>query len=139
MAIESDVLQPAVHFNEIGQVAITASNLARSRDFYQTVLGMHFLFDAGGMAFFQCGKIRFAIGTSPEKPPSGGTILYFRVADIQETHTLLAAKGVEFIQKPHLVAKMADHDLWIAFLRDPDGNPVGLMSEVPPAASPTAQ
>jgi hypothetical protein len=34
---------------------------------------------------------------------------------------------------------MADHELWIAFLRDPDGNPVGLMSEVPLAASPTAQ
>jgi methylmalonyl-CoA/ethylmalonyl-CoA epimerase len=139
MAIESDVLQPAVHFNEIGQVAITASNLARSRDFYQNVLGMQFLFEAGSMAFFQCGKIRFAIGTSPDKPSSGGTILYFRVADIQETYALLAAKGVEFIQKPHLVARMADHELWIAFLRDPDGNPVGLMSEMSLAASPTAQ
>ncbi|MGD1106590.1 MAG: VOC family protein [Terracidiphilus sp.] len=128
-----------VHLEEVGQIAVTVSDLQRSKDFYQSALGMQFLFDAGGMAFFQCGKIRSAIGTSPDTPSSGGTILYFRVADIHETHSLLAARGVEFIQKPHLVARMGDHELWIAFLRDPDGNPVGLMSEVPLAASPAAQ
>lgn len=112
-----------VKLDEIAQIAVTVTEVARSRDFYQNVLGMRFLFDAGSMVFFQCGKTRFAIGTSPDKPSSGGTILYFRVADIGETHALLAAWGVEFIQKPHLVARMADHELWIAFLRDPDGNP----------------
>ncbi len=125
-----------VNLDDIGQIAITTTDLARSRDFYQNVLGIHFLFDAGGMAFFRCGKIRFAIGTSPDRPSSGGTTLYFRVTDIHETHATLAARGVEFIQKPHLVARMADHELWIAFLRDPDGNPVGLMCEEPLTASP---
>ena len=127
---------PAVHLDDIGQIAITVTDLSRSKDFYQNVLGLQFLFDAGPMSFFQCGKIRFGIGTSPELPGSGGTILYFRVGDIHETHDLLAARGVEFMQKPHLVAQMADHDLWLAFLHDPDNQPIGLMCEMPRSAAP---
>ncbi len=126
-----DTTATEVHLDDISQIALTVSDLARSKDFYQNVLGMQFLFDAGPMSFFQCGRIRFAIGTSPELPSSGGTILYFRVADIQQTHDLLAARGVEFMQTPHMVAQMADHDLWLAFFRDPDGQPIGLMCEMP--------
>jgi hypothetical protein len=31
---------------------------------------------------------------------------------------------------------MPDHDLWLAFLRDPDGHTIGLMCEMPPTAAP---
>jgi methylmalonyl-CoA/ethylmalonyl-CoA epimerase len=124
-----------VHLDEIGQIALSVSDMARSKDFYQNTLGMKFLFDAGGMAFFACGRIRFALGASSTAITPGGTILYFRVADIEKTHELLAAKGVKFLQKPHFIAKMADHDLWLAFLEDPDRNSVGLMCEVPRAAA----
>jgi methylmalonyl-CoA/ethylmalonyl-CoA epimerase len=126
-----DSTQSAVHFDTIGQIAITVGDLARSRDFYQNALGMKFLFDAGNMAFFQCGNIRLMIGTSDQAGPRGGTILYFKVQDIQETYALLKDRGVEFEQAPHLVAKMPGHDLWMAFLKDPDGNILGMMSEVP--------
>jgi methylmalonyl-CoA/ethylmalonyl-CoA epimerase len=119
-----------VHFDRIGQIAITVNDLARSTDFYKNVLGMTFLFDAGNMAFFQCGEVRFMIGTSEEPGPRGGTIVYFKVKDIEETHTLLTAQGVEFQHAPQLVAKMPDHDLWLAFLKDPDGNVLGMTSEV---------
>jgi len=37
----------AVHLNEIGQIALTVRDLAESKRFYQEVLGMKFLFDAG--------------------------------------------------------------------------------------------
>ena len=120
----------SVHLQEIGQVAITVDDLPRARDFYRDVLGMRLLFDAGTMAFFQCGSVRVMLGL-PEKPgPSGGTILYFRVGDLDGTHAALEAKGVGFVQGPHLVARMPDHELWMAFLKDPDGNVLGLMSEV---------
>jgi methylmalonyl-CoA/ethylmalonyl-CoA epimerase len=120
-----------VHLEEICQIAVTVTDLARAKDFYQNVLGMKFLFDGGPMSFFQCGKVRFAIGT-PEKPASpGGTILYFHVRDIQEGYALLSAKGVKFVEKPHLIARMPDHDLWLAVFRDPDLNPIGLMCELP--------
>jgi methylmalonyl-CoA/ethylmalonyl-CoA epimerase len=42
--------------------------------------------------------------------------------------------GVEFVDEPHLVARMPDHDLWLVFLKDPDGNVLGLMDEVNRAA-----
>jgi len=47
---------------------------------------MKFLFDAGSMAFFQCGEIRFMIGASEDPAPRGGTLLYFKVQDIHRTH-----------------------------------------------------
>ena len=119
-----------LQLDEIGQVALTVSDLARSKNFYQNTLGIQYLFDAGGMSFFQCGRIRFALGTSDRPVSPSGTILYFRVPDIHVAHAQLAARGVEFIQAPNLVARMPDHDLWLAFLRDPDNNPVGLMCEV---------
>jgi methylmalonyl-CoA/ethylmalonyl-CoA epimerase len=120
----------SVQLNDIGQIALTVRDLARAKDFYQNTLGMMFLFDAGTMAFFQCGSIRLMIGLSEEAVPVGGTILYFRVLDIQKVHAALSEKGVVFVQAPHLVARMADHELWMAFLKDPEGNTLGLMSEV---------
>ena len=127
-----------VALDEIGQIAVTVTDLARSRDFYQNILGMHFLFDAGSMVFFQCGTIRFAIGTSGTSTAPSGTILYFRVPDIQSAHETLAARGVVFTRSPFRVARMANHDLWLAPFRDPDGNPIELMCELPHADSSTA-
>jgi methylmalonyl-CoA/ethylmalonyl-CoA epimerase len=43
---------------------------------------------------------------------------------------LLESRGISFVQQPHLVARMKSHDLWMAFLKDPAGNTLGLMSEV---------
>jgi methylmalonyl-CoA/ethylmalonyl-CoA epimerase len=121
--------QTQVQLNEIGQIALTVENLAEAKAFYQDVLGMRSLFDAGTMSFFQCGSVRLMIGTSEKQVEPGGTILYFRVAKIQEAHSSLLAKGVSFVQEPHLVARMKSHDLWLAFFKDPSGNTLALMSE----------
>ena len=125
----------AVHLEEIGQIALTAGNLEEAKVFYRDVLGMRHLFDAGTMTFFQCGTVRLLIGAAPpeaRKPAAGmeGTILYFRVKDIQAVHAALQEKGAVFVQEPHLVARMKSHDLWLAFLQDPAGNALGLMEEV---------
>lgn len=122
----------AVHLEQISQIAITVRDLARSRKFYEEVLGLKFLFDAGTMVFFQCGTVRLMIGSAEVGKPfvAAGTILYFKVADIDATHRILAEQGVSFIQPPHHVAKMPDHDLWMAFFTDPDENTLVLMSEV---------
>ena len=67
----------------------------------------------------------------PEKPESERftSALYFKVADIQGTRDSLASRGVIFETEPHRVAKMPDHELWMAFFRDPDRNLLGLMCE----------
>jgi methylmalonyl-CoA/ethylmalonyl-CoA epimerase len=56
------------------------------------------------------------------------------VDDIERAFQVLSSRGVTFEGKPHLIAKMPDHDLWMAFFRDPDSNLLGLMCEVRPPA-----
>ena len=119
--------EAAAHLKEILQVALTVDDVARAKEFYGGVLGMQFLFDAGNMAFFQCGTVRVLIGSGETK--QGGTTLYFRVPDLQAAHAALVARGVEFAQEPHVVARMPDHELWLAFIKDPAGNLLRLMEE----------
>jgi len=118
--------------SRIGQIAITARDVERAAAFYQDVLGLKLLFKAPpGLAFFDCGGVRLML-SRPEKPefdhPS--SILYFAVPDIQAAHLSMKAHGVHFEDEPHLLAKMPDHDLWMTFFRDSEGNLMGLMSEV---------
>jgi methylmalonyl-CoA/ethylmalonyl-CoA epimerase len=121
----------AVHLDDIGQIALTVANLDDARTFYRDTLGMKFLFDAGTMTFFQCGSVRLLIGAAEQGiAPASSTILYFRVPDIQGAAAALRDKGVVFLQEPHLVARMKSHDLWLAFFKDPAGNPLALMCEV---------
>jgi predicted enzyme related to lactoylglutathione lyase len=83
------------------------------------------------MTFFQCGPLRLLIGTGEQGMGAGsGTIIYFRVPDIQAAHTALRGQGVAFLSDPHRVARMKDHDLWLAEFKDPSGNTLALMSEI---------
>ena len=58
-----------------------------------------------------------------------GSVLYFKVEDIEARHRELIARGVEFINEPHLIARMPDHELWMAFFKDTEGNTLALMCE----------
>ncbi|MEX2121455.1 MAG: VOC family protein [Pirellulales bacterium] len=118
----------------IGQIALVVSDLERASRFYRDALGMRLLFEVPGMAFFDCAGIRLML-TLPEPGKSAGTnsVLYFKVAEIQGAHDALGARGVAFVGPPHKIARLADHDLWMAFFRDPDQNLLALMSEVPHA------
>ncbi|MGB6686304.1 MAG: VOC family protein [Terracidiphilus sp.] len=122
--------QNEVGLQDIAQIAFSVPNLAEAKVFYQDVLELKFLFEAGTMAFFQCGSVRLMIGEAEKPTLSEGTIVYFRVADLKTTAHLLESRGISFVQQPHLVARMKSHDLWMAFLKDPAGNTLGLMSEV---------
>ena len=118
----------------IGQIAINVHDVEKATAFYRDTLGMKFLFDAGHMAFFDCGGVRLMLSL-PDKPefdhPS--SIIYYRVSDIQQASEVLESRGVHFEEKPILVARLQDHDLWMASFRDVDNNLLALMSEVPRA------
>jgi len=119
----------------IGQIAVNVKDTARARAFYRDVLGLRHLFDAGpNLAFFQCGGVRLML-SPPSKPEhdNPGSIIYYKVADLVATHAAIAARGAAFEQAPHLVATMPDHELWMAFLRDSEGNLLALMEEKRPA------
>lgn len=121
-----------LQLDRIGQIAITVHDLDRAVAFYRDTLGMRFLFQVPNLAFFDCGGIRILLG-KPEKPEQDhpGSVLYFKVADIQASWAALMEKGVKAVEPPVLVAPMKDHDLWIGAFEDLDGNPLALMAEVP--------
>ena len=58
------------------------------------------------------------------------SVIYYKVDDIRASHAALVARGVEFIDEPHLIARMPDHELWMSFFRDPDQNVLALMCEI---------
>jgi methylmalonyl-CoA/ethylmalonyl-CoA epimerase len=127
----SSIVAPAsVSLDNIGQIALTVDDLAQAKDFYQNTLGLKFLFEAGNLAFFQCGEVRLMLTTPEKQEPRGGTILYYKVNDINATCAAIKARGVSLLREPHLIARMPDHDLWMAFLNDPAGNTLGIMCEV---------
>jgi methylmalonyl-CoA/ethylmalonyl-CoA epimerase len=118
--------------NEIGQVAVPVADLERAIVFYRDMLGMRFLFQAPpGLAFFDCNGVRLLLDV-PAKANSVNysSIIYYKVADIQAAYETLSARGVVFEEYPTLIAKMPDHDLWMAFFRDPDANLLALMCEL---------
>ena len=123
-----------VSLNRIGQIAVNVKDVERATRFYRDTLGLRLLFTVPKMAFFDCGGIRLMLSL-PEEPrfDHPGSILYYQVADITATHAALAARGVQFEQGPHFVAKLDTADLWLAFFQDSEGNFLGLMAEVPRA------
>ncbi len=124
---------PNLSESRIGQIAIVCKDVARARDFYRDTLGVKHLFDAGPtLAFFQCGTTRLMLSRA-EGEASGTSVLYFFITDIQGAKRDLAAKGVAFVDEPHMIAKMPDHELWLAEFRDSENNMMALMEERRPA------
>lgn len=115
----------------VGQIALRATDLVQAAAFYRGVLGLRQLLEIPNAVFFDCGGVRLMLAV-PESPefdhPS--SIVYYRVDDIQAMYRVLTERGVDFVRDPHLLARMPDHELWMAFLRDPSGNMLALMSEV---------
>jgi len=114
----------------IGQIAMVVKDVARATAFYRETLGMKFLFEFPGLAFFDCGGVRLMLSKA-EKPEFDhpGSVLYFKVNDIDTVHRDLVGRGVNFVDAPHLIAKMPDHELWMAFFNDTEGNTLALMHE----------
>jgi predicted enzyme related to lactoylglutathione lyase len=124
-------MKTVLKLSEIRQIAITVSDVGIALPFYRDVLGLTFLFSPSpNLAFLDAGGVRIMLST----PQGAGTvghnsILYFKVTDIVATHYTILGRGAKNERDPQLAAKLPDHELWIAFVRDPDGNLVGLMEE----------
>ena len=118
--------------DHIGQIAVPVSDVERAITFYREVLGMRFLFQTPpGLGFFDCGGVRLMLDGPAAAQAGQSSVVYYKVVDIHATFQTLASRGLAFEADPHLIAKLPDHELWMAFFRDPDTNLLALMSEVP--------
>ena len=113
----------------IGQIAITVTDVPRAIGFYKDTLGLKLLFQMPTMGFFDCDGVRLMISTG-EGGATYSSIIYFKVPNIQEAWSELVSRGITVEREPHMIAKMPDHELWMAFFRDPDRNLMAWMSEV---------
>lgn len=116
---------------DVGQVSINAHDVPRAIGFYRDVLGLPLLFEIPNAAFFQAGGVRLYLA-KPETPELDhpASILYYRVADIHASTAAIREGGAHVEGEPHLIARMPDHELWMVFFRDTEGNTAALMSEV---------
>lgn len=128
-----------MNLGEIGQIALTVQNIDRATKFYAETLGIPLLFRAGGLSFFACGTVRLMLsepeGARPEPSveasahPSPSFLVYFRVQSTPDAHRELSSRGARFIDAPHLIARMPDHELWMTSFEDGEGNTLVLMEE----------
>jgi predicted enzyme related to lactoylglutathione lyase len=117
----------------IRQIALSVRDLARATAFYRDTLGLPLLFQFPGLAFFSAHGIRLMLSPGEGEPHDPhGTVLYFQADDLPRAFAILQERGVKVRREPHLIAKMPDHELWMAFLEDTEGNLFALMSEIRP-------
>ncbi|MBR7745781.1 VOC family protein [Undibacterium baiyunense] len=117
--------------SDIGQIAITVSDVSQALVFYRDVLGLEFLFSpAPTLAFLRAGSVRIMLSTPQGAGAVGAnSVLYFKVNQIENVFNEIVQRGAQVERSPQLAAQMPDHALWIGFVRDLDGNLVGLMEE----------
>ncbi len=113
------------------QVAQHASDLDRAAEFYASLLGRPpaARFDPPGLLFFDLDGARLLLDANA---PSA--LLYLRVDDVAAEVARLEAAGVEVVSAPHQIFSHTDDALgpagtaeWQAFVRDSEGNLVGLV------------
>ncbi|TLM87484.1 VOC family protein [Pseudarthrobacter sp. NamE5] len=119
------------------QVAQHASDLQRAAEFYSRLLSAKPLavFDPPGLLFFDLDGVRLLLERGAPK-----SLLYLGVPDVNRTVEQLRGRGVEIVAEPHLIFGHKDDLLgpagteeWMAFIRDSEGNTLGLVSQVSPA------
>jgi len=119
--------------DQIGQIAVPVVDIERAIRFYRDVLGMKFLFQAPpGLGFFDLNGVRLMLDAPASAQAGNSSVLYYKVPDLPAAYAALSRRGIQFEAKPHKVATLPDHELWMAFFRDPDRNLLALMSEVRP-------
>jgi methylmalonyl-CoA/ethylmalonyl-CoA epimerase len=116
----------------IAQVAQHADDLDRAAAFYTLLTGQQpaARFDPPGLLFFDLGGVRLLLDRAA---PSA--LFYLRVPDVRTTVDRLRGDGVTVDTQPHIIFRHEDDRLgpagseeWMAFIKDSEGNFVGLMS-----------
>jgi DNA-binding CsgD family transcriptional regulator/catechol 2,3-dioxygenase-like lactoylglutathione lyase family enzyme len=129
--LRKQTMHTLLQLGPIGQISRTVADIKRAEEWYGKVLGLPHLFTFDKLAFFDCHGTRLYLQESPTPGPE--SVLYLRVASIQDAYTELSERGVEFTGAPHLIHTHPDGtEEWMAFFKDLEGRPLALMSQVAP-------
>lgn len=120
----------------VHQVALTVSDLDKSQEFYAGILGLEVVarFEPPGLMFCYAGEVRLSL-QRVEKVEAVSSVIYFRVASIQDAVDQMKASSVRFEREAELVFRDekgqfgdAGEEEWMAFFRDPDNHLLALVS-----------
>jgi len=127
---QGSVPMKELELGPIGQISRSVRDIRAAERWYGETLGLAHLYTFGNLAFFDCGGTRLLL-TQADGPAAAESLLYFRVAHIGRAHEALKARGIEFINAPHMIHRHADGtEEWMAFFKDPEGRPLAIMSQV---------
>jgi len=116
--------------SRIGQISKRTRDTDRAVRFYRDALGLPLLFTAPpSLAFFDCGGVRLMLSPAEAEFDHPGSVLYFTVEDILQTHQVLVSRGVVFREEPHMIARLPDREVWVGSFYDTEGNTLALISE----------
>lgn len=117
---------------KLAQVSRTVSAIERSEKWYRSVLGLRHLYTYGPLAFFDLDGTRLML-TAEGGANESESVLYFDVAEIEETYESLKSRGVTFRGPPRLIHRHEDGvEEWMAFFDDPDGRLLALAAKLRP-------
>jgi methylmalonyl-CoA/ethylmalonyl-CoA epimerase len=119
-----------ISLNRIGQIAFAVRDVDASEAFYRDKFGLRHLYRFGAHTFFDCCGARLML----EKASDASEVAHasptsFACADIALPVNELKKRDVALTIEPHLIAKIEDHALFMAFFEDPNGNMLALMEE----------
>ena len=120
----------ALRLGALGQVSLHVRDVARAEKFYGETLGLRHVFTFGDLAFFDMDGTRLYLHRKHEADWRPGSILYFRVDDIDAAWDELGERGVELNEAPHVIF-VHDDGLaeWMAFFADGEGNTLALLEQ----------
>lgn len=125
------------------QVAQYAGDLRRAAAFYSELLAVRptAVFDPPGLVFFDLDGVRLLLEAGAPR-----ALMYLDVPDVRKSVAELTGRGVDVVAAPHVIYSHTDGllgpagtDEWLAFIRDSEGNTLGLVSQLaagPPAPGP---
>ena len=117
----------------LGQVARSVKDIEAARKWYRDVLGLTHLYSFSNLAFFDCDGLRLFLSESDG--PAADSILYFRVDDVRSAASLLTARGINFLNAPHMIHRHEDGtEERMAFFHDNEERPLAIMSQAKPSA-----
>lgn len=130
LGAKETTMATAATLGRIAQISRTVKDIGQAETWYREALGLKHLYTFSQLSFFDCAGTRLMLTQYGEPSPSE-SILYFLVEDIVKSRDELAGRGVEFINAPHMIHRHGDGtEEWLVMFKDPEGRPLGLISQV---------